>query len=81
MNNDIGHKLKVYRIRKGYSQEMLAEKLNISRSKVSSWESGRRDMCITDAILLVNLLGISMDNLFNPIVLDTDEFCKIAKIR
>lgn len=79
MNKEISSRLQNYRYQKGLSQEKLAEKLNISRSKVSSWESGRRDMSITDAILLVNLLDVSMDNLFNPIALNTNEFCEVAK--
>ena len=79
MNEDIARKLKVYRVYRGISQEQLAENLNISRSKVSSWETCRRDMNITDAIMLVNYLNISMDNLFNPISLNSEEFCKIAE--
>ena len=79
MNDEIGFRLKICRYRKGYSQEKLAEELNISRSKVSSWESGRRDMSITDAVILVNLLKVSLDNMFNPVVLSKDEFCQIAK--
>ena len=35
-------------------------------------------MNITDAILVSKYLNISMDNLFNPEALSTDEFNKIA---
>ena len=79
MNKEISIRLKECRWNKRMSQEELAELMNVSRSKVSSWESGRRDMCITDAIIFVNTLNVSMDNLFNPRELSTDELCKIAK--
>lgn len=42
MNERLGIDLKVLRILNGVSQEKMAEDLNISRSKVSSWETGRR---------------------------------------
>ena len=45
------------------TQENLAEILDISRSKVSSWETNKRDMTITDAINLANYYEISLDNL------------------
>lgn len=79
MNKEISNRLKECRWCKRMSQEELAELMNVSRSKISSWESGRRDMCITDAIIFVNILNVSMDNLFNPKELSTEEFCKIAK--
>lgn len=79
MNDKIALRLKVYRIYRNITQEKVAEDLNISRSKVSSWESCRRDMSITDAIMLANYLGVSMDNLFNPVSLNSNEFCEIAK--
>ena len=78
MNKEIARRLKVYRIVRNITQEQMANDLKISRSKVSSWESNRRDMNITDAILVSKYLNISMDNLFNPEALSTDEFNKIA---
>lgn len=79
MNKDIAIRLKVCRIMRRLTQEKIAEDLHISRSKISSWESCRRDMSITDAIMLANYLGVSMDNLFNPVSLNSNEFCDIAK--
>lgn len=79
MNKEISNRLKECRWDKKMSQEELAELMNVSRSKISSWESGRRDMCITDAIIFVNTLNVSMDNIFNPKELSTEELCKIAK--
>ncbi|MDN5950648.1 MAG: helix-turn-helix domain-containing protein, partial [Loigolactobacillus coryniformis] len=33
--------LKSYRLQKGWTQKMLAEKLNVSDKTISSWETGR----------------------------------------
>lgn len=79
MNETIAKKMKIYRIINRVSQEKMAEDLYISRSKISSWETNRRDMSITDAILISDYFDASMDNLFNEKALTTDEFCQIAK--
>lgn len=55
------------------------EDLNISRSKVSSWETGRREMSLYDAIIISNYFDVSMDNLFNRKALNSEEFIQIAK--
>lgn len=79
MNNRLGIDLKVQRILKHVSQEKMAEDLNISRSKISSWETGRREMSLYDAIVISNYFNISMDNLFNKKALTSDEFIQIAE--
>ena len=79
MNNQLNIQLKIQRIHKGVSQEKMAEDLNISRSKVSSWETGRREMSLYDAIIISNYFDASMDNLFNEKPLNSNEFMKIAK--
>ena len=65
MNERLGIDLKVLRILKGVSQEKMAEDLNISQSKVSSWETGRREMSLYDAVVISDYFEVSMDNLFN----------------
>ena len=57
----------------------MAEDLNISRSKISSWETGRREMSLYDAIVISNYFNVSMDNLFNKKALTSDEFIQIAE--
>lgn len=79
MNNVISNKLKDIRKHKNITQEQLAEKLDISRSKVSSWETNRRDITMTDAINLVNLYNISLDNLFNPKPLEEKEYIELSE--
>ena len=73
MNERLGIDLKVQRILKGVSQEKMAEDLNISRSKVSSWETGRREMSLYDAVIISNYFDVSMDNLFNKKALNSEQ--------
>ena len=79
MIDRLGIDLKVQRILKHVSQEKMAEDLNISRSKISSWETGRREMSLYDAIVISNYFNVSMDNLFNKKSLTSDEFIQIAE--
>jgi len=79
MNDRLGTALKVQRTLKHVSQEKMAEDLNISRSKVSSWETGRREITLYDAIIISDYFNVSMDNLFNQKALASEEFIQIAK--
>lgn len=36
---DIGSRLKKHRLAKGFTQEDVAKKLNVSRATISSWET------------------------------------------
>lgn len=79
MNERLGIDLKVQRILKRVSQEKMAEDLNISRSKVSSWETGRREMSLYDAVIISDYFDVSMDNLFNKKALNSEQVLQIAK--
>ena len=79
MNERLGIDLKVLRILKGVSQEKMAEDLNISRTKVSSWETGRREMSLYDAIVISDYFEVSMDNLFNKKSLNSEQVVQIVK--
>ena len=79
MNERLGIDLKVQRILKGVSQEKMAEDLNISRSKVSSWETGRREMSLYDAIIISDYFDVSMDNLFNKKALNSEQVLQIGR--
>lgn len=79
MNEKLGIDLKVQRILKGVSQEKMAEDLNISRSKVSSWETGRREISLYDAVIISDYFDVSMDNLFNKKALNSEQILQIAK--
>lgn len=79
MSERLGVDLKVQRILKGVSQEKMVEDLNISRSKVSSWEKGRREMSLYDAVIISDYFDVSMDNLFNKKALNSEQVLQIAK--
>ena len=79
MNERLEIDLKVQRILKGVSQEKMAEDLNVSRSKVSSWETGRREMSLYDAVIISDYFDVSMDNLFNKKALNSEQILQIAK--
>ena len=78
MDYKIIEKLKELRKNKKITQEQLAEQLDISRSKVSSWETNRRDMSITEAIKLANIYEVSLDNLFEINKITEEEYVKIS---
>lgn len=79
MDNIISKKLKDIRKYTNITQEQLAEKLDISRSKISSWETNKRDITMTDAVNLANLYNISLDNLFNPQPLEKAEYIELSE--
>lgn len=74
----IADKLKELRKARKITQEDLAERLDISRSKVSSWETNKRDMTITDAVNLADYYEISLDNLLNVKPLKEKEYIEIS---
>ena len=57
----------------------MAEDLNISRSKVSSWETGRREMSLFDAVMISDYFDVSMDNLFNKKALNSEQILQIVQ--
>ena len=59
----IGEKIKEQRLNKEWTQEQLAQLLNVSRSTVSSWEVGRNYPDLETIISISDLFGISLDNL------------------
>lgn len=63
---ETGLRIKEYRKLANRTQEKLAFELKISRSKISSWETGGRDICMTDAIQLCDYFNVSLDTIFCP---------------
>ena len=47
----------------GYSQEQIAEKINISRQAYAKWESGATIPDVEKAALLAQVYGVSLDGL------------------
>lgn len=60
---NIGDKIKQERLTRNYTQEQLAELLNVSRSTVSSWEVNRNYPDLETIIAISDLFGISLDEL------------------
>lgn len=60
---NIGISIKSERLRRGISQEELAEKCDISRNSVSLIETGKINPTIIRIIDIANVLGVSIDSL------------------
>jgi Predicted transcriptional regulators len=58
-----GEKLKVLRKEQGYSQEELAQHLDVSRQAVSKWESDRGTPETEKLLQISNLFGVTLDYL------------------
>lgn len=55
--------LKLFRKQNGYTQEEIAEKLNVSRQAVAKWESGDTIPDIENCIALADIYGTTVDML------------------
>jgi transcriptional regulator with XRE-family HTH domain len=67
--NLIGSQVRRWRTKKGWSQELLATKLqlrgwNISRDSVASLESQRRRVSDCEVMFLARVLGVGIEELF-----------------
>ena len=60
---EIGKKLKDARMRSGFTQESVAEKVNVSRQTISNWENEKSYPDTISVIELSNLYSISLDEL------------------
>ena len=71
---NFAEKLYTLRTQNGYSQEVMAEKLCVSRQAVSKWELGTTLPETEKIIAISNLFGVSIDSLLiDSISLGTDE--------
>lgn len=61
----IGEKIKLLRNEKGITQEILAEKLKVSRSAIAKWESNSGVPEVSNLILISKLFDISIDELID----------------
>ncbi len=60
---EIGKKLKDARLKSGFTQENVAEQINVSRQTISNWENEKSYPDIISVIELSNLYSISLDEL------------------
>ena len=62
-NMEIGKKLKDARMKAGFTQENVAEKINVSRQTISNWENEKSYPDIISVIALSDLYSTSLDDL------------------
>ncbi|MBQ8783376.1 MAG: helix-turn-helix transcriptional regulator [Clostridia bacterium] len=60
---DIGQKLKTARINCDLTQELVAEKIGVSRQTISNWENNKTYPDIVSVIALSDLYSVSLDSL------------------
>ena len=67
-NKRIGHRIKEIRESRGYTQEQLAEKLNLSVQHVSVIERGVKSPRLDTFIKIANILEINADYLLKDVL-------------
>lgn len=77
----VGEKIKELRKSKGYSQELIAEKIAVSRQTVSKWENDLSSPSTNNLINLANLLEVDMNVITDQSPLNTDKENAITKNR
>ena len=65
MKSMISRNLKSLRKKNQYTQEDIAEKINVSRQSVAKWENGESTPDIESCIKLANLYNVKLDDLVN----------------
>ena len=78
MESIISDKIRNIRKFNKLTQEEFAEELDISRSKVSSWERTKRDMTITDVIKFAERFHLSLDNFLEIENISIEEYIEIS---
>ena len=71
---DTSTRLKVLRTQKGYTQEEIANRLNVSRQAVSRWETGKSSPDIDNLTLLGEIYEVSVDEILgNDVPVNTED--------
>lgn len=65
MDKYIGAKFRYYREQKGLTQQDIADKLGVTKTAVSNWETGDRAMYLSIAKRYCKVLDISISDIFN----------------
>ena len=65
----LGERLKALRNQIGFSQEMVAERVGVSRQAVTKWESGQTIPTGENLAALAELYAISLDELMERTIL------------
>lgn len=59
----LGLNIKIERLKKGLSQEELAEKINTSRNTISMIETAKQHATILKIVDIANVLNVDINNL------------------
>lgn len=62
-NMEIGKQIKMNRTMKKLTQQQVAEKLNVTRSTISNWETGRTYPDLTSLLRISELFEVTVDQL------------------
>lgn len=60
---EIGKQIKKHRTEFGFSQDILAEKVYVSRQTISNWETGKSYPDVKSLLLLSSLFDVTLDTL------------------
>lgn len=69
------------RKRNGWSQEDLAEKINVSRQAISKWEGGTAQPDASNILQLSKLFGVTTDYLLNDDYSSDEDLPKVKEVR
>ena len=72
INKSFGKILKDFRMKNGYTQEVMSEKLEISLKYISRIENGYSGIKTRTLINYMNILGISPNTIFKPFITNKD---------
>ena len=74
---------KIVKLRKinGWSQEDLAERLNVSRQALSRWEGGTAQPDATNILQLSKLFGVTTDYLLNDEYESDNDLPKVQEVK
>ena len=67
IRRSLGEAIKAHRIRCGMSQELLAERLGVSRQAVSKWETGAAEPSTANLLALAKVFDIPPEQLLREI--------------
>lgn len=77
MNNALGERIRQLREAKGWQQDELAQKIDLSREVLSGIENGRRQIKAEELGRFADVLGVSSDQLLGRIALDKINLAKL----
>jgi len=70
----IGANIRAERETRGFRQDVLAERLKVTQATVSRWESGEREIRISDLLDVAGVLGCSLLSLIDGAHDDADAY-------